>query len=175
MHIHLEEAGGFVPHWSWYNWLAAVCEGSVCSISDTRRYKSCDLAPSSTSLASEPLPNHQTLSSPPPSPLQPSTFNIAVAMAAVAIITIIACCKYQFTGPCPLHHHHLIVNLGWTWNSSLTLERSYSVADWLRMWVIDEMKQSVRHPGGERGRRGGKRRAPRRRGMWTSVYTKYTQ
>ena len=41
------------------------------------------------------------------------------------------------------------------------------------MWVIDEMKQSVRHPGGERGRRGGKRRAPRRRGMWSSVYTKY--
>ena len=48
------------------------------------------------------------------------------------------------------------------------------VADCLvRMWVIDEMKQSVRHPGGERGRRGGKRRAPRRRGMWSSVYTKY--
>ena len=61
----------FVPYWVGYNWLAVRgwSGGQQCSISDTRRYKSSDLAPRTTSLAS-------ATAHPPPNPQFTTTFSI---------------------------------------------------------------------------------------------------
>ena len=137
-------------------------EDSQCSISDTRRYKSVDLAAATTSLASPSDQPASRLSSPPPSPWQPSP-STSPPTSASTWRPAIGCQS-------SLHRKLEVDQLDY----HVTSNPLEAVADCLvKMWVIDEMKQSVRHPGGERGRRGGRRRAPRRRGMWSSVYTKY--
>ena len=72
----------FVPYWVGYHWLAVRgwSGGQQCSISDTRRYKSSDLAPRTTSLAS-------ATAHPPPNPQFTTTFSI-VTIPTIPTTTI---------------------------------------------------------------------------------------